>query len=75
MFERKVGFRSIKRVIIKLVWVTDWQALTKMLRKRVTDVVVMGGGAVGSSVAYWLKKLEPTVSVTVVERDPTYKMA
>jgi glycine/D-amino acid oxidase-like deaminating enzyme len=39
-----------------------------------THVVVIGGGAIGSSIAWWLT-LEPGVSVTVVERDPTYARA
>jgi glycine/D-amino acid oxidase-like deaminating enzyme len=40
-----------------------------------TDVLVVGGGAMGSSVAYFLKTSDPSVSVTVVERDPTYEIA
>lgn len=39
------------------------------------DVVVMGGGIVGSSVAYSLMKESPTLSVAVVEPDPTYEFA
>jgi glycine/D-amino acid oxidase-like deaminating enzyme len=35
-------------------------------------VVVVGGGAIGSSIAYFLRASDPTVSVTVIERDPTY---
>lgn len=36
------------------------------------DVVVIGGGGVGSSVAYWLKeKARNGLNVVVVERDPT----
>jgi L-2-hydroxyglutarate oxidase LhgO len=37
-----------------------------------TDVLVIGGGAVGASVAYFLELLEPGIGVTVVERDPSY---
>ncbi|NXY86411.1 FXRD1 protein, partial [Alcedo cyanopectus] len=42
------------------------------------DVVVVGGGVVGWSVAYWLKALEGRrhgMKVLVVERDPTYSQA
>jgi glycine/D-amino acid oxidase-like deaminating enzyme len=39
------------------------------------NVVVIGGGVMGSALAYWLTRLEPLVSVTVVERDPSYEHA
>ncbi|XP_037806168.1 FAD-dependent oxidoreductase domain-containing protein 1 [Lucilia sericata] len=40
------------------------------------DVVVIGGGGVGSSVAFWLKeKAREGLNVVVVERDPTYERA
>jgi glycine/D-amino acid oxidase-like deaminating enzyme len=38
-------------------------------------VVVIGGGVMGSALAYWLTRLEPSVSVTVIERDPSYEHA
>src|ERR1700722_6241306 len=38
-------------------------------------VVVIGGGVMGSALAYWLTRLEPSLSVTVVERDPSYQHA
>ena len=34
-----------------------------------TDVLVVGGGLIGSFVAYWLRTTMPSLSVTVVERD------
>jgi glycine/D-amino acid oxidase-like deaminating enzyme len=37
-----------------------------------SKVVVIGGGVIGSSIAYFLRLSDPTVSVTVIERDPTY---
>jgi FAD-dependent oxidoreductase domain-containing protein 1 len=40
-----------------------------------TQVVVIGGGVMGSALAYWLTRLDPSAGVTVVERDPTYEHA
>jgi glycine/D-amino acid oxidase-like deaminating enzyme len=37
------------------------------------SVVIIGGAIVGSSVAYFLRELGFTGSVTVIERDPTYQ--
>ncbi|PSN57396.1 hypothetical protein C0J52_02879 [Blattella germanica] len=35
------------------------------------DIAIIGGGAMGSSIAYWLKQRAPNaLSVTVIERDP-----
>ena len=36
------------------------------------DVVIAGGAVMGASVAFWLTRLQPGVSVTVIEPDPTY---
>ena len=33
------------------------------------DVVIIGGGIIGSSIAYFLKKLNGNINVVVVERD------
>ena len=38
-------------------------------------VVVIGGGVMGSALAYWLTRLEPAHAVTVIERDPGYERA
>lgn len=38
-------------------------------------MAVIGGGIVGSSVAYFLKTLAPSISVAVIEPDPTYALA
>ncbi len=35
-------------------------------------IVIVGGGVIGSAVAYFLRAADPTVAVTVIERDPTY---
>lgn len=37
-----------------------------------SKVVIVGGGVIGSSVAYFLRASDPTVAVTVIERDTTY---
>jgi glycine/D-amino acid oxidase-like deaminating enzyme len=39
------------------------------------DVVITGGGIMGSSTAYYLTKMHPGLKVAVVERDPTYARA
>jgi FAD-dependent oxidoreductase domain-containing protein 1 len=39
------------------------------------DVAIVGGGIMGSAVAYWLTRLDPNISVVVIERDPTYSVA
>jgi len=44
----------------------------KHIIPRETDVVVIGGGLVGLSTAFWLKQQNPTgYSVTVIEQDDT----
>lgn len=37
------------------------------------DVVVIGGGAMGSASAYWLKERNKNINVAVIEKDPTVK--
>ena len=39
------------------------------------DIVILGGGIMGSSIAYWLKQRVPreAISVTVVEKDPSVR--
>jgi glycine/D-amino acid oxidase-like deaminating enzyme len=39
------------------------------------QVVVIGGGVMGSALAYWLTRLNGSLKVTVLERDPTYEYA
>jgi glycine/D-amino acid oxidase-like deaminating enzyme len=43
---------------------------------RTCDIAVIGGGAIGSAIAYFLKAVEGFVgSVVVIERDPSYARA
>ncbi|MEO8134948.1 MAG: FAD-binding oxidoreductase [Betaproteobacteria bacterium] len=35
-------------------------------------VVIVGGGVIGSAIAYFLKVADPAIEVTVLERDPSY---
>ncbi len=39
------------------------------------DVAIVGAGIAGASVAYWLTRLEPRLSVALVERDPGFALA
>jgi glycine/D-amino acid oxidase-like deaminating enzyme len=41
----------------------------------VYDVIIVGGGIMGSATAYYLMTADPTLKVAVVERDPTYAQA
>ena len=42
---------------------------------RTTEILVIGGGVMGSSAAYFLRSAAAAPSVTVVEPDPTYALA
>lgn len=39
------------------------------------DVLVIGGAVMGASVAFWLTKMQPGLSVLVVEQDPSFAHA
>lgn len=39
------------------------------------DVIIIGGAVMGSSIAWWLTKMQPGIDVLVLERDPTYARA
>lgn len=41
----------------------------------VSKIVIVGGGVIGSAVAYFLRRADTSVDVTVIERDPTYARA
>nr|XP_006111305.1 FAD-dependent oxidoreductase domain-containing protein 1 isoform X1 [Pelodiscus sinensis]XP_006111306.1 FAD-dependent oxidoreductase domain-containing protein 1 isoform X1 [Pelodiscus sinensis]XP_025039655.1 FAD-dependent oxidoreductase domain-containing protein 1 isoform X1 [Pelodiscus sinensis] len=59
---------------------SEWNPIdtTKGLPPEQADVVIVGGGVMGWSVAYWLKCLETrkgALQVAVIEKDPTYSKA
>ncbi len=39
------------------------------------DVIIVGGGIMGSATAYYLTKIDDKLKIAVVERDPTYTRA
>ena len=48
---------------------------TTAATKAIHDVCIVGAGAVGCSIAKFLLDLDPSLSVCVVERDPSYKIS
>ncbi|MCP5107266.1 MAG: FAD-binding oxidoreductase [bacterium] len=39
------------------------------------DVIIIGGGIIGCAAAYYLIRADDTLSIVVVEKDPTYSLA
>ncbi|XP_014672781.1 PREDICTED: FAD-dependent oxidoreductase domain-containing protein 1-like [Priapulus caudatus] len=69
---------------IKRVWKILRDDVTKLPGQSVadikvpyeTDIVIIGGGIMGSAIAYWLKQRNPKgFTCTVVEQDPKYTQA
>ena len=46
-----------------------------MMNSRTYDLVIIGGGIMGSAAAYYLKHADVNLEVAVVEMDPTYSKA
>ena len=42
---------------------------------RYFDVVIVGGGIVGCSTAFYLSRMDPSLSIAVIEKDPSYSQA
>lgn len=45
------------------------------MRLKTYDVIIVGGGIMGSATAYYLMKADPNLRVAVIERDPAYTNA
>ena len=43
--------------------------------KMTADVIIVGGAVMGSSIAWWLTKMQPGLDVLVLERDPSFTQA
>ena len=39
------------------------------------DVAIVGAGIAGASIAWWLTRLDPKLSVVLLERDPGFEFA
>jgi FAD-dependent oxidoreductase domain-containing protein 1 len=46
-----------------------------MLNPNTYDLVIIGGGIMGSATAYYIKHADVNLEVAVVEMDPTYSRA
>ncbi len=40
-----------------------------------TDVAIVGAGVIGASIAYWLTRIDPSLSVLLIERDRSFARA
>ncbi|XP_060830755.1 FAD-dependent oxidoreductase domain-containing protein 1-like [Bombus pascuorum] len=75
----KKGLASIREsLVVKNVddILVEWMGRPQTVPK-VCDVVIIGGGIMGSSIAYWLRSrvFSEYFKVVVIERDPTYTTA
>lgn len=73
-------FKAFREKAMDAMPGSDWSPFEKnnKLPPERADIVIVGGGVIGWSIAYWLKKKERIrdgVRVLVVEKDPTYSQA
>ncbi|XP_024871919.1 FAD-dependent oxidoreductase domain-containing protein 1-like, partial [Temnothorax curvispinosus] len=74
----KRDWKTLKRVLSPNREFSDLEALWKPeIIPSHCDVLIIGGGAIGSSIAYWLKQkiYRDEFNVVVIEKDPTYTKA
>ena len=45
------------------------------MKRKIYDVVIIGGGIMGSATAYYLKRTAPDLQIAVIEMDPSYSHA
>lgn len=45
------------------------------MSSKIYDIIIAGGGVIGSSLAYCLTHRDPSIRVAVIERDPSYEKA
>ena len=73
----KKDWKRLKRVFSPNREFSDFEALWKGSEIIPTecDVLIIGGGAIGSSIAYWLKQkiYRDEFKVVVIEKDPTVR--
>ncbi|OQW97070.1 MAG: hypothetical protein BWK74_07145 [Desulfobacteraceae bacterium A6] len=49
--------------------------MRKYMQRKIYDVVIIGGGIMGSATAYYLKRTAPDLQTAVIEMDPSYSRA
>ena len=45
------------------------------MTQEIYDIIIVGGGIMGSSTAFYLKRADQRLKIAVVEPDPTYARA